>query len=192
MTLLEPRMTMTPSTDGSALIGCTWGRLDSPSHDSRRRQRGRRASSTCVFAGRHEWPHPPVHPPESLGLDSNIERIAAREAILASITGIFRANCPLLDAEQLLDTSRPLPLSALLLNAGHVVQVLGHVGADVRHAQSQAFLRLDRAHCRLYHNNAVVRNTGSAAPRNGRSSTCSSFARDNSGISTRATAALPV
>lgn len=77
-------------------------------------QHPKRAEHT-VFAGRHEWTYPLVRPPEALGLDSTIERLAAREAILTSITRILQDYLPPhLDAEQLLDNSRPLPLSALL------------------------------------------------------------------------------
>ncbi|MFI7294893.1 family 78 glycoside hydrolase catalytic domain [Streptomyces sp. NPDC050121] len=69
----------------------------------------------AVGAGRHAWTYTPTTTPDLLTLDSPVERLAAHDAVLASVSGILRDHLPPhLDVEQLLRRSTALPLSVLL------------------------------------------------------------------------------
>nr|WP_218162089.1 family 78 glycoside hydrolase catalytic domain [Streptomyces sp. cf124] len=69
----------------------------------------------AVGAGRHAWTYTLTTTPDLLTLDSPVERLAAHDAVLASVSGILRDHLPPhLDVEQLLRRSTALPLSVLL------------------------------------------------------------------------------
>ncbi|MFJ9085515.1 glycoside hydrolase family 78 protein [Streptomyces sp. NPDC102384] len=68
-----------------------------------------------VTAGRHAWTYTLPATPDPLTLDSPVERLAAHDGVLASVSGILRAYLPPhMDVEQLLGQSVVLPLSLLL------------------------------------------------------------------------------